>query len=170
MSDPPDPVVNRLARLGAPLRRSGVILSGEAAAHAHLAATTSSVPGEPARYLALPPWSWEVLEPSGVDLGSLAHDHGLVRDSSAVGDVVRGAWGAHTAVVALADGTLVPVVSRDVTLAMLLARGGLAIGLAGMVVRICRTPPVDPDDIRDLLKAARQGERFQPLLELLAVA
>jgi hypothetical protein len=44
------------------------------------------------------------------------------------------------------------------------------LGLAGTLIRVCNQPAVDPDDIREILKAARQGERFQPLLELLSVA
>jgi hypothetical protein len=47
---------------------------------------------------------------------------------------------------------------------------GFALALAGMVIRLANEPPVDVDEVRELLKAARQGDRFQPLLELLDVA
>jgi hypothetical protein len=61
----------------------------------------------------------------------------------------------------------VPILSRDAVVAELLAQAGLALGLAGLMVRLC--PAIDPDEVRELLKAARQGDRFQPLLELVAL-
>jgi hypothetical protein len=37
-------------------------------------------------------------------------------------------------------------------------------------LRLANDPPIDPDEVRELLKTARRPERFQPLLELLNVA
>ncbi len=72
--------------------------------------------------------------------------------------------------VALSEETVIPTLSREAVLAQLLDLGGLALGLAGLLVRLANHPPVDVDNVRELLKAARRPERFQPLLELLDVA
>ena len=55
-------------------------------------------------------------------------------------------------------------------MAQLLGRGGLVLGLAGSLLRLANDPPIDVDEVREVLKAARLGDRFQPLLELLQVA
>jgi len=70
----------------------------------------------------------------------------------------------------LADGTVVPVLSREAVLAQMLEQGGLSIGLAGTLIQVGGEPPIDVDEVRELLKAARQNERFQLLLELVQIA
>ena len=69
----------------------------------------------------------------------------------------------------LADGTVLPVLRREPALAELLSRGGLAIGLAGILLRFRGEDPLDVDEVRELLKAAQQPERYRSLPELLAV-
>lgn len=157
--------LDQLPELAARLRAAGLVLSGEAAAHVHLAAATQSVPGEPPRYAALPPRSIEAI--GTADAVQLA---GIALDTSPVAGVVRERLDLFGQQVVLADGTAVPTLRREAILAELLARAGLAIALAGSVVGVARLPPIDPDEVRELLKAARQGERFQPLLELMDVA
>lgn len=164
-----DRIVARLAELAPPLTSAGACLSGAAAAHAHLAAATESRIGAPLRYIALPPREWEAVGAGGGALASVAALHGLRVATGPVEDVVRSSWPLFASSVALADGATVPVLTREAVLATLLSRGGLAIGLAGIMLRGTREP-IDPDDVRELLKAARQPERYQPLLELLDVA
>lgn len=158
-------LVSALPALAARLTRAGALLSGEAAAHAHLVAATATVPGEPARYAALPPRRVEAVLPAGarpVD--------GVEEASSPVVEALRPRLDLFSTTVVLGDGTMVPVLSLEAVLAELLGRGGLALGLAGLLVRLCGRDAVDVDGVREILKAARQGERFQPLLELMEVA
>lgn len=145
------------------LRRAGAVLSGEAAAHAHLASASRSVPGAASKYPALGPTRLEAVLPEGTE--PIAE---IGPDRSAIADLVRSRLDLFGTTVALADGTRIPVVTREAAIAQLLVRGGLALGLAGLMLRFA-SPPIDPDDVREILKAARQGERFQPLLELLDV-
>jgi hypothetical protein len=91
-------------------------------------------------------------------------------DRSAVADAVRPVLALFTRNVVLADGTEVPTLSREAVLAELLGRGGLAIGLAGTLMQLANDPPIEIDEVRELLKAARLSERFQPLLELVQIA
>jgi len=147
------------------LRRAGAAVSGEAAAHVHLAAATSTVPGGPAGYLALPPAGLTAVFPEeSMALTQVESDRG------AVADALRHRLDLFTTTLVLADGTRVPVLTREAVLAQLLSQSGLALGLAGTVLMVAGQPPVDPDEVRAILKAACQGDRFQPLLELLAVA
>jgi hypothetical protein len=158
-------LLDGLPAIAASLRVVSGVLSGEAAAHLHLAAATRSVPGQPPRYCALAPRAIEaILPPDAPDLP------GIERDRDRVAEVVAGRIESYAVELRLDDGTVVRGLSREAVLAQLLARGGLAIGLAGSLVRLADTPPVDVDEVRELLKAARAGERFQPLLELLQVA
>lgn len=54
-------------------------------------------------------------------------------------------------------------------LAQLFDRGGLAISLAGKRLHSAHEREIDIDEVRELLKAARRGDRFQPeLRELVA--
>lgn len=84
--------------------------------------------------------------------------------------VLRPRLDLFTTNVTLADGTVVPTLTREAVLAQLLAQGGLAIALAGSIVALANRPPIDVDEVREILKAAGRGECFQPLLELLDVA
>jgi hypothetical protein len=158
-------VLDRLRDLAEPLRRAGAFLSGEAAAHLHAAVATGSEPGKPPRYSALPPLCIQAI---------FTEDHvaiaGVTRDLGAVAGVVRARPDLFTTAAALAGTQAIPVVTREAAVAGLLAQGGLAIGLAGTLVAVAREPALDVDAVREILKAAGQGERFQPLLELLDVA
>jgi hypothetical protein len=161
------------ARLLAALKRvapavadAGAVICGGAAAHAHVAAATDSVPGGPIRYAALVPRRIQVVCPEGAAARMAAL--GLDVDESPVATFVRVRLDLFATVLRLADGTAVPVLSREAVTAQLLGRGGLSVGLAGLLVRLCR--PLDADEVREILKAAGQPERFQPLQELLAVA
>jgi hypothetical protein len=147
------------------LGHAGGVLSGEAAAHAHVAAATGTAPGGPPRYAALVPKLVEAI---------FAHD-GVVarsvhRDESEVAAVLRPRLDLFVTSVTLADGTVVPTLTREAVLAQLLAKGGLAIALAGSIVALANRPAIDVDQVREILKSAGLGERFQPLLELLDVA
>lgn len=147
------------------LEQSGAVLSGEAAAHAHLMAATGTTPDGAILYAALAPRRLTAIYPDGA-----GRVPGIEPDDGPVAEVIRASLDRFGATAILGDGTRVPVLSRDAVVAELLSRGGLALGLAGTLIRVCDQPAVDPDDIREILKAARQGERFQPLLELLSVA
>ncbi len=157
-----------LRRLEPSLREIGAVVSGEAAAHVHLAAATGSAAGGPIHYRALAPARIQVLCPEGVE--ARPRPIGVEPDQSAVGEVLRARLDLFTVRVSLADGTTMAVLSREAVLAELLEAGGLSVGLAGLLVRLAAEPPLDVDEVREILKAARQPERFQPLLELLAVA
>ena len=61
----PTRFLERLCGLSDALGQSQALLSGSAGAHAHLAMSTHSVPGEPARYSALVPRSVHVVAPMG---------------------------------------------------------------------------------------------------------
>jgi hypothetical protein len=153
--------VNALART---LRARRCVLSGEAAAHLHIAHATGTELGGEARYLALVPRKIEVVIPAGEpDI------EGVVRDARPVSQVL-GHSNLFTVELGLRRGDALPVLRREAVLAELLGDGGLALALAGMMLRLANEPPVDVDEVRELLKAARQGDRFQPLLELLEVA
>ena len=158
----------RVQRVAPSLLECGAFVSGAAAAHVHLAAATRSAADGTVGYVALVPGSVQVVCPDGAAerLASI----GLECDSSRVALVVRRRLDLFATIAQWVDGTRVPVLSRDALLAQLLAQGGLAIGLAGLVVRLCRRPRLDPDVVREILKAAGQPDRFQPLHELLAVA
>ena len=147
------------------IEQSGAVISGAAAAHVHLMVATGTTPGGPILYAALPPRRLTAIYPNGV-----VQVPGIEPDSGPVADVLRARLDLFGATATLGDGTPVPVLSRDAVVAELLSRGGLALGLAGTLIRVCDQPAVDPDEVREILKAACQGERFQPLLELLSVA
>lgn len=146
------------------LAEVGGALSGEAAAHVHLAVATGTRPDDPPRYVALPPRRIEAVVPlAGRSVA------GVEVATGAVADVVRARLDLFAAPVLLAD-TPVPTLSREAVAADLLARGGLSLGLLGVMLRLANQPPIDIDEVREILKAARRGESFQPLLELLDVA
>ncbi|HEY3237448.1 MAG TPA: hypothetical protein VGJ84_22205 [Polyangiaceae bacterium] len=159
------PLLDDVVLLTRALRSIGAVLSGESAAHLYLAAATSSRPGQPPRYSALPPQRIEAIVPAGA-----VEPPGVSSDRSAVADAVRPVLALFTRNVVLADGTEVPTLSREAVLAELLGRGGLAIGLAGTLMQLANDPPIEIDEVRELLKAARLSERFQPLLELVQIA
>jgi hypothetical protein len=156
-------VLSTIRETAAALARAGGTLSGEAAAHVHLAAATGSRPDESPRYIALPPRRLEA-----VFSGDAVKVAGLETDTSPVAEVVRRRLDLFATSVLLADGTSVPTLTKEAVAAGLLAQGGFALALLGTLLRVC--PPIDPDDVREILKAARQGDRFQPFLELLDVA
>jgi hypothetical protein len=87
----------------------------------------------------------------------------------AVADVVRGRLDLFAATTMLGD-TPVPVLPREAVAADLLAHGGLSLGLLGLTLRLAGEPPIDVDEVREILEAARRGQSFQPPLELLDVA
>ena len=99
--------------------------------------------------------------PAGADAAGVEPDRG------AVAEVLRARLDLFGTTVVLPDGERVPVLRREAVIAQLLAQGGLALGLTGVILAI--TGPIDADEVREILKAARQGDRFQPLLELLDV-
>jgi hypothetical protein len=169
MSSDVDLALSAIKQLAPVLRATGGVLSGEAAAHVHIAAATGAVPGAGARYSALAPLSIEAIWPEPVAQHSNVPT-GVVRGSGSVAGVVSGQLPLFSTMATWSDGTVLPVLRREAVLAELLERGGLAIGLAGTVLRLANDPPIDPDEVRELLKAARRPERFQPLLELLNVA
>ena len=149
-----------LLALEGALREHGAVVAGEAAAHAHLASATGWARGKRAEYLALVPRRIAVLgatAPAGTEL-----------DTGPVAAVLRDKLELFTARPVVA-GHALPTLCREATLAELLSLGGLRVGLAGILLRVANDPPIDPDDVRDILKAARQPEPFQPLLELLAL-
>ena len=154
---------SELPDLAERLSRAGALLSGEAAAHAHLASVTGTTAADP-RYAALPPRAVEAVLPAG-----RATVEGVVEATGPIVDALRTRLDLFSTTVTLHDGTQVPVLSLEAVLAQLLARGGLALGLVGMLVRLCGTS-IDVDEVREILKSARQGDRFQPLLELMDVA
>jgi hypothetical protein len=158
--------LDRIAEIAKTLRAAGAVLSGEGALHVYLARATGSRPGESARYSALPPRRIEAIwaDATGGELP------GVHADRSEVAGVVRNEISLFSADVTLADGTVVPTLSREAVLAQLLEQGGLSIGLAGTLIQVAGDPPIDVDEVRELLKAARQNERFQPLLELVQIA
>jgi hypothetical protein len=139
----------------------GAALSGEGAAHVHLAAATGTDPDGAVRYLALRPRRLEAVYPDGSR--TIA---GIDAAESPVAEVVRANLALFSAPILL-GGVTVPTLTREAVAADLLARGGLSLGVLGVMLRV---GPVDADEVREILKAARQGERFQPLLELLDVA
>jgi hypothetical protein len=155
--------VAQLPDLAERTSRAGAVLSGDAAAHAHLAVVTGTTPNE-LRYAALPAHQVEAVFPAGS-----SSVRGVAEAAGPVVDVLRARLDLFTTELTLTDGTRVPVLTVDAVLAQLLARGGLALGLAGLLVRLCASS-VDADEVREILKAARQGDRFQPLLELIDVA
>ncbi len=155
----------RLRDMADAFRRAGAAVSGEAAAHVHLAAATGTAPGGPIRYHALPPAGLAAVFPEGGTAPT-----GVEADEGAVAAVLRHRLDLFCTTLTLPDGTRVPVLSREAVLAQLLSQGGLALGLAGTVLLVAGQPPVDPDEVRAILKAACQGDRFPPLLELLDVA
>lgn len=157
--------LGRLRELAPRVARHGGVLSGEAAAHIHLAAATGSRCDDEPRYLALGPRRIEIILPvGGVDIA------GVEQDVREVGDVLRSRLDLFSTTVRLPGGPDVQALTREAVLAELLSDGGLALGLAGMLIRLANDPPADVDEVREILKAARQGDRFQPLLELLEVA
>lgn len=146
----------------AALAHAGGALSGEAAAHVYLAVATGTRPDESPRYIALPPRHLEAVFPSdGVNIA------GLQTDTSPVAEVVRRRLDLFSTSVPLGDGTSVPTLTREAVAAELLARRGLSLGLLGTLLQV--SAPIDQDEVREILKAARQGDHFQPLLELLDV-
>jgi hypothetical protein len=157
--------LERIATLAPALRAARAVLSGEGALHVHLARATGSRPGDPPRYSALAPRRIEALFAD--DDGALP---GVRPDPSEVATVIRRNVALFSENVVLADGTVVPVLSREAVLAQMLEQGGLSIGLAGTLIQVGGEPPIDVDEVRELLKAARQNERFQPLLELVQIA
>jgi len=152
------------AHAGEP-RSAGAVVAEEAAAHAWLIAATDTRPGVPPRYVALPVRRVAVMAPVGAAL-----PQGATRATGPVADAILGAIELYAEPLALPDGPTLEVLSREAVLAQLLARGGLAIGLAGLLLRVTKDRPIDPDVVREVLKSARLGERFQPLHELLAIA
>jgi hypothetical protein len=158
-------LLDALPALAAELDAAGAVLSGESALHVHLAAATGSVPGEPPKYAALAPGVIEAVFPE--DARDIA---GVKRATGAVAELLSGRLDLYSTRVRLADGTVVPTLTREAVLATLLARGGLAIGIAGKLLMVAPEPAVDVDVVREILKASRLGDRFQPLLELLNVA
>jgi len=134
------------------------------------APVTRSRIGEDVLYIALPPRAWEIVGPDDAVLGVLAASHRLVVVSDPVAVVVRTSWPLFVTRVPVADGLRVPVLTREAVIASLLSRGGLAIGLAGILMRGTGAASLNADEVREILKAARQPERFQPMLELLDVA
>jgi len=157
--------VAALPRLARDAETARALLSDEAAAHAYLAAATKSRPGEAPRYAALVPRRVRIL--AADEARPVA---GAEFDSSAVAQLLRHRLDSFGTTVELADGTRIPVPTREAVVAQLLARGGLALGLVASMLRVQPDAALDTDEVRDLLKAARLSERYQPLLELLDVA
>ena len=145
-------------------KSAGVLLAGEVAAHAHLAAASNSRPGERPRYAALVPRRIRVIASDAA-----ATMPGAEAETSALAEVLRHRLDLYRTTVWL-GGTELPVLTKEAVVAQLLSQGGLAIGLVATLLRVACDPPLDVDVVRELLKAARQGERYQPLLELLDVA
>lgn len=153
----------RLHAIAPDLAACGAVLSGDAAAHAWIMRATGTWHGEPVRYLALPTGTPRVIVAAGPALPA-----GVRLDSGPVVEVLQSALPLYSTSLRLPHGPEIPVLTREATLAQLLARGGVAIALAGLLLRAAPEPPIDPDVVREILKAARLGDRFQPLLELLA--
>jgi hypothetical protein len=145
-------------------RSAGVLLSGEIAAHAHLAVASGSQPGAPPRYAALVPRRIAVIASDPATTMS-----GAEAETGALAEVLRHRLDLYRTTVRLGH-TELPVLTKEAVVAQLLSQGGLAIGLVAALLRVACDPPLDVDVVRELLKAARQGERYQPLLELLDVA
>ena len=141
------------------LDRAGAVLSAQAAAHAHLAAASRTAADGPLRYSALAPRRVTAIY-SGPE-----RVVGFDEDASRVGEVVRDDLAFFTVMVTI-DAIAVRVISREATLAQLLAEASLSIALAGSVLKVANSPPIDVDQVREILKAARLGDRFQPMLEL----
>lgn len=158
-----DTLSRALHALASDLEAAGAVVSFEAAAHAWIMVGTGTWHGEPPRYLAHPVRHIRVIAPEGARLPA-----DVTRDTSAVAQVLVAALPVYTETVTLPHGPTLRVLSREAVLAQLLAKGGLAIALAGMLLRVANEPPIDPDVVREVLKGARLGDRFQPLLELLA--
>ncbi|MBN2497481.1 MAG: hypothetical protein JXR96_23010 [Deltaproteobacteria bacterium] len=154
-----------LFRLAPSLRAAGAVLSGEAAAHVHLIAATGTQPSQPPRYPALAPARIEAILPAGA-----VGPSGIEPDQSAVAEALRPRLELFTCGLDIGAGEAVPALRREAVMAQLLGRAGLALGLAGILLRLANDPPIDVDEVREILKAARLGDRFQPLLELLHVA
>lgn len=153
----------RLHDIAAELASSGAVLSADAAAHAWIMRATGTWHGEPVRYLALPTGVPRAIVPSGA-----VPPPGVRPDAGPVVEVLQAALPLYSTTLRLPHGPEIPVLTREAVLAQLLARGGIAIALAGLLLRAAPEPPIDPDVVREILKAARLGDRFQPLLELLA--
>jgi hypothetical protein len=154
--------LDELPTLARSLREAGGVLTGEPAAHVHMAAATGSVPGAAPAYPALPPPPTQAILP-----GEVASIRGATADLGAVAETVRHRLDLFSTIIRLSDGTEVPVLSREAVLADLLSKGGLAVGVAGVLLRVAGDPPVDTDEVREILKAARMGHLFQPMLELM---
>lgn len=159
----PEQMFERLHARAEKLARTEAVITGEAAAHLHIAVATRSPWRGPLAYSAKSPSQITAIFPRGESI------EGITSDASAVAEVARHRLDMNSAAVELAGGPPLQlrVLSREATLAQLLERGGLAIGLAGQLLQATRSVPIDLDDVRDLLKAARLGERFQPVLELI---
>ncbi|HEY3355299.1 MAG TPA: hypothetical protein VGQ83_18770 [Polyangia bacterium] len=158
-------VLHDLCRLAGGVTSARGAFSGEAAAHAHLAAATGAVPGGATRYLALPPERLEAVFPAA---GATAP--GVETDRDPVAELVGGHLDLFATTARLADGSEIPALSREAVVAELLARGGLALALVGLLLRHQGDRPLDVDEVREILKAARQGEAFPPLAELIDAA
>ena len=158
------PFLSLVAETAGLVSESGGAFSGEAAAHVHLASATGTRPGEKRRYVALPPRRVEAIFPFGGPTVS-----GVEPTAGAVADVLRARLDLFSTRLPLGE-TPVPVLSAAAVAAHLLAQGGLSLGLLGIMLRLVGPRSIDVDEVREILKAARQGERFQPLLELLDVA
>ncbi len=117
------------------------------------------------RYAALAPRRLDAIFPTGAD-----EPAGVEADLSAVAEVLRHRLDLYSTTVELSEGVRVTTLRREAVMAQLLGRGGLVLGLAGSLLRLANDPPIDVDEVREVLKAARLGDRFQPLLELLQVA
>lgn len=117
------------------------------------------------RYAALAPRRLDAIFPTGAD-----EPAGVEADRSAVAEVLRHRLDLYSTTVELSGGVRVTTLRREAVMAQLLGRDGLVLGLSGSLLRLANDPPIDVDEVREVLKAARLGDRFQPLLELLQVA
>lgn len=143
------------------LARAGAIVSGQAAAHLHLAVASATPVDGPLAYSALSPRSATAIYPGPERVP------GFEEDRSQVAETLRANLGLFVTRVVLPGTTGgIEVLSREALLAQLLAEGMLSIALAGSVLKVAGKPPVDPDHVREILKAARLGDKFQPMLEL----
>lgn len=141
------------------LDHAGAVLSAQVAAHAHLAAASRTAAAGPLRYSALAPRRVTAVYPGPSRVS------GFDEDSSPVAQILQADLAFFTVTVTI-DAIAVRVISREAALAQLLAEAGLSIALAGSVLKVAGSPPIDVDQVREILKAARLGDRFQPMLEL----
>lgn len=141
------------------LDHAEAVLSAQAAAHAHLAAASRTAADGPLRYSALAPRRVTAIYPGPERVS------GFDEDSSPVAQILRDDLAFFTVTVTI-DAIAVRVISREATLAQLLAEASLSIALGGSVLKVAGSPPIDVDQVREILKAARLGDRFQPMLEL----